>query len=65
MAYSNLPSDKVFSLGSKLDVVGEVKGCAPVDNLSVSVRCFFGAERWPSDLAFEHNGSKTPPVTVV
>ena len=61
----NLPSDEVLRLGSKLDVVREVEGCPPVDNLSVSVRCLFSAERWPSDLAFKHNGSKTPPVTVV
>lgn len=65
MVYRNLPSDEVLRLGSKLDIVGEVKGCAPVDNLSVGVRCLFGAERWPSDLAFKHNGSQTPPVTVV
>lgn len=34
----------------------------PVHNLSVRLRALFCAERRPSDQAFEHDGSDTPPI---
>ena len=44
------------------NVFWEVKGLAPVDNLSVGVVRVFGAEGWPADQTFEHDGPNGPPV---
>jgi len=37
----------------------------PVDNLAVGVRVQLGAEWWPADKAFEHDGADTPPIAAV
>lgn len=53
-----LPSDQVFRLSAESDVVGEVQGLPPVDNLPICVMAVFGAERRPSNKTLEHDGSQ-------
>ena len=35
---------------------------APVDDFLVGLSAVFGAEGWPADQAFEHDGADAPPV---
>lgn len=60
----NQTADEILSLSTKLDVVWEVEGLAPVDDLAVGVVLVLGAERWPSDLALKHNRTQGPPIAV-
>jgi hypothetical protein len=60
----NSPSYKVLRFRSKLNIFREVKSLTPVDNLSIRVMSLFCTKRWPANLTFKHNCSKTPPVTV-
>lgn len=57
-------ADKVLGLGSKLNIVWEVESAAPVDDLAVGVVLVLGTERWPPDLALEHNRTQRPPIAV-
>ena len=45
------------------NIFGEVESLTPIDDLAVSVVGIFGAERWPADQTFEHDGPDRPPVT--
>lgn len=64
LCVDNQTTDKILSLSTKLDVVWEMKGLAPVDDLAVGVMLVLGAERGPSDLALEHNRAQGPPIAV-
>lgn len=60
-----VPSDQILSLGTQLDVIREVESLAPVNNLPVSIMGILSTERGPADLAFKHNSTQAPPVTVL
>lgn len=61
---TEIPSDQILCLWAKLNILGEVEGLAPVDDLSVCIMGIFGTERWPPNLTFKHDRAQTPPVTV-
>lgn len=58
-------ANKVLSLSTELDVIREMQGLTPVDDLAVSIILLLGAEGWPADLAFEHDRAEGPEVAVV
>lgn len=60
----NQTANKILGLSTKLDIVWEVERLAPVDDLAVGVMLVLGTERWPSDLALEHNRTQGPPIAV-
>lgn len=61
----SLPSDQILCLGTQLNVIREVEGLAPVDDLAISVMCILSTERRPANLTFEHDSTQAPPVTVL
>lgn len=50
---------------TQLNVIREVQGLAPVDDLSVSIVGILSTERRPADLTFKHDSTQAPPVTVL
>lgn len=59
-----IPSNEILCFWAKLNILREVEGLSPVDNLSVGIMGIFGTERRPADLTFKHDRTQTPPVTV-
>lgn len=53
-----IPSYEMFGHSADLDIVGEVEGLLPADNLPVDVLPVFCAERRPADETFEHDGAE-------
>lgn len=64
-AASNIPANEVLGLGSELVIWREVQVTTPLDNLSVRVVRFLGAEWWPADETFEHDSTNTPPIAAL
>ena len=60
---SNAPSHKVLSIAAQRLVGWEMQVARPVVDLAVRFRRLLGAERRPTDQAFEHDGADGPPVT--
>lgn len=61
----DLPADQMASCLAQGNVVGEIKGFAPVDDFAVRIMRVFGAEGGPTDQAFEHDGAYRPPIAAV
>lgn len=57
-----LRANQTFGFSAERDFVREVQGVGPVNDLTVRIVGVFGAERGPTDQAFEHNGPHGPPV---
>ena len=57
-----LLSDEGLSFTAKWDVVRELKGIRPINNLAIGIPWFFSAEWRPADKAFKHNCSHRPPI---
>ena len=53
----------MFGTAAELDIIRKIEGLAPVDDFFISLPAVFGAERGPSNQAFEHDGTQAPPVT--
>ena len=53
----------MFGTVGELDIIWEVQGVAPVDDLLIRLPAVFSAEGGPSNQAFEHNSTEAPPIT--
>ena len=65
LLYRFIPSNQIFSFRAQLNIFWEVKGLAPVNNLAVRIMSIFSTERWPSNLAFEHDRTQAPPIAIL
>ena len=63
--YKYLLSDQTLRVAREDQFIREVQALSPVDNLSVGVVLVLGAEWWPADKTFEHDGTDRPPIAEI
>lgn len=54
----------MLGLAAKSDIIGEVQGLSPVDNLAVGVMAVLGTEWRPTHQTLKHDCAQRPPITV-
>lgn len=48
-----------------MNIVRKTKGLSPVSDLDVRLVCVLATEWWVATETFKHDGTKTPPVTLL